>query len=128
MSESYVLDSSAVLCLISQEPGANEVAGILPLAVMSSVNYAEVVTKLIERSADPEGTAHFLGRLELNIVDHTQAQAFQTGALRQPTRSAGLSLGDRACLALAAERKAVAITTDKAWLRIDAGVAIRVVR
>jgi ribonuclease VapC len=128
MSEIYVLDSSALLCLFAQEPGADVVAGKLKNAVISAVNYAEVVGKLVERSADPQATAHFLGSLELNVVDYTQAQAFQSGAFRQLTKSAGLSLGDRACLAVAAERNAIALTSDKAWQRVSVGVKVQLVR
>lgn len=128
MSENFVLDSSAVLCLISQEPGADAVAALMQHAVISTVNYAEVVTKLIERSSDPEATAQYLGNMELSVVNYTQAQAFQTGAFRQLTKPAGLSLGDRACLALAAERKAIAVTTDRAWLKVNIGVEVKIVR
>lgn len=128
MSDVYVLDSSAVLCLIAQEPGATVVADVMPRAVIGAVNYAEVVSKLIERSSDPQATAQYLGSMELDVVDYTQPQAFGTGVLRQRTRSGGLSLGDRACLALAAERKAIAVTTDKAWKNFDDIARVLLVR
>jgi ribonuclease VapC len=128
MSETYVLDSSAVLCLIAGEPGAETVAECLRNATISSVNYAEVVSKLIERGADEGETNLQLMGLELTVIDHTKERAFQTGALRAVTKSAGLSLGDRDCLALAREQKAIAVTTDKAWTKVNVGVEIRFVR
>lgn len=111
----YVLDASALLCLMNDEPGAARVAAVLPRAVVSTVNLAEVATKLNDLGADAEEARALLAPLHLVVVSLDEGAAFATGALRTATRGLGLSLGDRACLALASERGATALTTDRAW-------------
>ena len=69
-----------------------------------------------------------LGGLNLDIRPLTAAQAFAVGHLRPTTRALGLSLGDRACLALAAELGAVAVTTDREWAKSDVGAVVEVIR
>lgn len=111
----YVLDASALLCLINDEPGAARVASALSSSVISAVNLAEVASKLSELGADAEAARVLLAPLHLAVAPFDELTGFATGALRTATRSLGLSLGDRACLALAASRGATALTTDKAW-------------
>ncbi len=117
MSE-VVLDSSAVLALLFNEPGADAVAARLPDAVMSSVNLAEVLAKLADRGASDEDLHVSIDALGLTIIGHDEAQAFASARLRRSTRDAGLSLGDRACLALAEARGVPAMTADRAWSRV----------
>ncbi len=128
MSKAVVLDSSALLCLLNGEAGADRVAEALPFAVIGAVNLAEVVTKLRERGLSAEEVEEVLGGLNLDVRPLTAGQATATGHLRQSTRSLGLSLGDRACLALAVELGAPALTADQAWGRVDAGAAVEVIR
>lgn len=111
----YVLDASALLCLMNNESGADRVAAVLPRAVIGAVNLAEVATKLGELGADADEARALLAPLHLLVVPFDESAAFVAGALRTATRACGLSLGDRACLALAAQRGATAVTTDKAW-------------
>ena len=109
MSEApaFVLDASALLAYLQGEPGASVVASALVQgAALSAVNWAEVLSKLAERSQDPDTVATYLteqGLLDKAILiyplDETLARAI--AKLHSQTRSAGLSLGDRACLALA---------------------------
>ena len=128
MSKAVVLDSSALLCLLNGEPGAERVAEALPSAVIGAVNLAEVVTKLRERGLSAEEVEEALGGFNLDVRSFTALQAYATGHLRQATRSQGLSLGDRACLALAVELGAPALTADQAWSKVDAGAAVEVIR
>jgi ribonuclease VapC len=129
MSENgFVLDASAVLCLFRSEPGVAIIEGLLSRAVIGTVNLAEVVTKLQERGATGEMIDESLADLNTKIIDFDVAIAVNCGKLRNATRSKGLSLGDRACLALAAARGATAVTTDKAWKDFDNIAKIMVVR
>lgn len=126
----YVLDASALLCLINGEPGSDRVAAVLPQAVISPVNLAEVIAKLNELGADAATARALLAPLHLSVVPFDEAAAFATGALRAATRGQGLSLGDRACLALSISRGATALTTDKAWVGVSerVGVAVEMLR
>jgi ribonuclease VapC len=128
MSEAYVLDSSAVICLLGNEHGFQLVQDIAEQAVISAVNLAEVVAKLQERGGSKEDIIASLDDLHLNIISFDQSQALHAGLLRNVTRIRGLSLGDRACLALAASRKAIAVTTDKAWAELAGIPQVLVVR
>ena len=123
-----VLDSSALLCLLNGEVGAERVAEALPFAVIGAVNLAEVVTKLRERGLSVEEVEEALGGFNLEVRPFTALQAYATGHLRQATRSQGLSLGDRACLALAVELGAPALTADQAWGKVEVGAAVEVIR
>ncbi len=118
MSEA-VLDSSAVLALIFNEQGAEKVQTTLPDALLSAVNLAEIITKLVDKGLPAEVARAAVEILGAEIVDFDAEHAYLTGQLRTATRSAGLSLGDRACLALAAKRNLPAMTADRAWGRLE---------
>jgi ribonuclease VapC len=123
-----VLDASALLAVLRAEPGAEQVESRLESAGIGAVNLSEVVAKLDEdRVPEPE-IRRAIGRLDLKVHDFDAAQAYAAGVLRQKTRALGLSLGDRACLSLAQRLGAVALTADRAWARLDIGVAIEVIR
>lgn len=129
MSEGgYVLDASALLCLLFREPGAERVEALMPGARVSAANLAEVIAKLVDRGIDEPAIVAELAELDLEIVPLDRAQAEASGLLRAVTRAAGLSLGDRCCLALARQLGATAVTTDRAWAGLQAGVAIEVAR
>jgi PIN domain nuclease of toxin-antitoxin system len=123
-----VLDASALLCLLFREPGAERVEAALAGARMSAANLAEVVAKLVERGADGAAVVADLAELDLEIVPLDRAQAEAAGLLQAVTRGAGLSLGDRCCLALASSLDATAVTTDRAWAKLGRGVAVELVR
>jgi PIN domain nuclease of toxin-antitoxin system len=118
VNESAVLDSSAVLALLFGEPGAERVKQTLPGALLSAVNFAEIVTKLCERGMPQDQARLAIEAIGVEVVDFGIDQACVTGELRNRTRSAGLSLGDRACLALAQQQNLPAITADTAWAQI----------
>lgn len=114
-----VLDCSALLALLLREPGAERVEAVLPTACMSSVNLAEALAKMTEWGITLENAQNAISGLGIEIVDFDAVQAARSAGLRRQTRDAGLSLGDRACLALALHRQTTVMTTDKAWLRLD---------
>jgi PIN domain nuclease of toxin-antitoxin system len=116
-----VLDASALLALLQNEPGAGMVANRLTGCVMSAVNLSEVVAKLVDHGL-PEADLHAaLHVLDIDVRAFDAEAAYAAGELRRTTRDAGLSLGDRACLALAIQLGAVAVTADRAWGRLTDG-------
>ena len=124
----YILDASAILAAFFDEPGADRVAERLDGALLSAVNYHEVVAKLVDRGSPPQEILDIMSQLDVEIVPVDREQASAAGLLRAETRSAGLSLGDRACLALAIGRNATVLTTDKAWIGLNIDVVIEMVR
>ena len=132
MSDAVVLDSSALLALINEEPGCERVAAALARSIMSSVNVAEVVGKLGDKGFTIAEIGDILRELVPDIRSFTPRHAVTAGELRSATRLLGLSLGDRACLALAMELKATVMTCDRAWSQIAPelmeGVVVEVVR
>ncbi len=125
---SVVLDASALLALLNAEPGADTVAAALPEAVIGAVNYAEVVSKLAEAGLSEAELRETLDGLALDVRPFDRAQAHAAGLLRPATRARGLSLGDRACLALGRALQAPVLTTDSAWEGLDLGVEVRQIR
>ena len=125
-----VLDASAVLALIFAEPGGDQVEEHLPGAARSAVNIAEVATRLLARGMPEDTISTIIGSLQLSIRPFDHQQAMATARLHPTTRSAGLSLGDRACLALAGTLQCPALTTDQAWNAVanDIGVTVRMIR
>ena len=123
-----VLDSSAVLAMLFKEPGAELVASRISDAAISTVNLAEVVSKLIDEGFPPAEARRTALSMSMQVHLFDAESAVQTGLLRAATRAHGLSLGDRACLALAARLEAEAVTADRAWSRADIGVDIRLIR
>jgi ribonuclease VapC len=128
------LDASALLAYLREEPGADVVADVIAGgAVMSTVNRAEVLSRAADRGADPASLAAELtdsGLLDGAIIvePFTAADAIEATRLRPLTHCAGLSLGDRACLALARRLRTQAVTADNAWQGIAHGVELRLIR
>jgi PIN domain nuclease of toxin-antitoxin system len=125
---SAVLDASAVLALLNGETGAETVAAALDDAVISAVNYAEVVSKLIERGASLAAIIEALMNVPMRVIGFDRALAERTGTLRAETRHLGLSLGDRACLALAERERVSALTCDRSWVGAVATIEARAIR
>lgn len=128
MSDRIVLDASALLCLLNGEQGAERVAMVLTRSVIGAVNFGEVVSKLRERGVSLEEVQEALGGLHLDIRPLSASQAMTIGDLRPVTRTLGLSLGDRACLALAMDLGTELYTTDAALARVEAGIVVTNVR
>lgn len=111
----YVLDGSALLALLIGEPGAERVEACLHQSVICSVNWGEVATKLLQKGAGASSVRRMLGGLHLEIVPWTQELVWESLDLCSLAWTRGLSLGDRACLALARAQSRVALTADAAW-------------
>jgi PIN domain nuclease of toxin-antitoxin system len=125
----FVLDASALLALLSREKGWEQVEqAIAGGAAISTVNVAEVVSKLSDAGMPETTIGQVLDLLGLEIVDFNRSQAHHTGMLRPHTKHLGLSLGDRACLALAGTRNLPALTTDRAWENLRLDVTIQMIR
>lgn len=125
---SAVFDSSAILAVLHSERGAHAVIAILGHGLVSAINYAEVVSKLVERGSSLLDARRALARFEVSIVDFDAQLAERTGALRADTRRLGLSLADRACLALGERESVPVITADRAWVGAVAGIEVRTFR
>ena len=123
-----ILDASAVLAFLHREPGAESVRSILEDSAISTVNLSEVIAKLVETGTDPDKAVLVTREQPFQPMDHTLEQAQVAGALRAATRQAGLSLGDRACLALALALNLPVYTTDRAWRDLPLDVDVRVIR
>ena len=124
----YVLDASALLAFLAGEPGGDAVEEALPSALVSTINMSEVIAKLLERRMSEVEVREVLRYLDCEVVDFTLERAWRTARLRSLTRHQGLSLGDRACLALAIEHDLTVMTTDRVWGEIDVGIVVKVVR
>ena len=113
----WVLDASALLAYLWQEPGHETVAQRIEQStvMMSSVNLSEVLSRAADKGMSPPAMAALQAALPFEIIPFDRAQAQTAASLRPPTKALGLSLGDRACLALAIERQAVALTADRVW-------------
>jgi PIN domain nuclease of toxin-antitoxin system len=123
-----VLDASALLALINQEAGSEKVAAVLSTACMSSVNVAEVVSKLMDKGFSEVEIRKIFGALKLRIIPFDEEQGFIAGLLRANTKSLGLSLGDRACLSLAIQQKLSVLTADRVWAGLQLGLNIQMIR
>ena len=123
-----VLDASALLTLLNDEPGAEEVARNVPGAAISSVNLSEVVAKLADNGMPEDAIREAIGVLGLTTLPFDERLSYRAGLLRPETRERGLSLGDRACLATGLEMKAPVITADRLWKGIELPLEIRLIR
>jgi ribonuclease VapC len=129
---SVVLDASALLAYIQGEAGADRVESLLNEGkvdvLVSAVNLAETAGKLTRDGLQEEAIRADILGLGLEIVAFDVDQAFNTGTIVAQTASLGLSLGDRACLALAASKNAPAWTTDRAWKKLKTRVKVELLR
>lgn len=128
MADIAVLDASAVLAMMFAEPGSQVVAPVVQGALLSSVNLAEVHAHLVSRGAEADFAWGRLLSLGCEICLFDEEQARLAGDLVTLSRQYGLSLGDRACMALAIQRKGRIYTTDQAWKSLDLGVEVEVIR
>ncbi|HEV2855319.1 MAG TPA: type II toxin-antitoxin system VapC family toxin [Thermoanaerobaculia bacterium] len=123
-----VLDASALLALLGTEPGSETVAESIPGAVINTVNLSEVVAKLMERGVPEAAVRSALREVELDVQPFGEDLAYRAGILRLATRSAGLSFGDRACLASGQQLSVAVLTADRNWRSLEVGVEIRFLR
>ena len=128
-STSFVLDASALLAWLHREPGLEIVEASLGSSVICSVNWSEVLQKIIARGdqqpRDVGGDLEFLG---LIVIPFTAGDAMTAANLWAVGRNVGLSLGDRACLSLAQRLELPVLTTDRVWETLSLGIDVRLIR
>lgn len=115
---SVVLDASAVLALVRDEPGADKVAPHIGRAAISAVNLQEVIKELLLSGLDEPTTRELLHELRLDVRAHDTEAAYASAALHAQTRQYGRGLGDRSCLALAVQLGVPALTADREWKKV----------
>jgi len=123
-----VLDASAVLAVVLSEEGKDSVLSLIDRPLVSTVNMAEARSKLADFGLTSPQISASLSLMDLDIIDFNDHQSKLSGDLRNETRIAGLSLGDRACIALAISMGAEALTTDRTWSKINLPISIRQLR
>jgi len=128
MTASVVLDASAILAVARGERGSEIVAEHIFKSLTCAVNLTEVVSRLLDFGAPVDEIGPRLSRLTAQIAPFDRDLALEAGLLRDATRHKGLSLGDRACLALAMREKLPAMTADTAWSDLDLGVEVVLIR
>ena len=124
----YVLDASALLTVLNEEPGKERVEAILSQAAVSTVNLAETFGKLLDAGMSEEDARTSLDLLDLDVVDFDFEMARIAGALKPSTKTLGLSLGDRCCLALGLARKNSIVTADRSWSKLKLAIHVEVLR
>lgn len=123
-----VLDASAILAVLGREPGAEQVLQHVMNTAAGTVNLAEVHSKLVGRGIPNEDAWQATVSLVHEVVSFDSHQAALAGMLVPQTKPFGLSLGDRACLALGMVLKAPVYTTERAWKNLKLGIQVHVIR
>lgn len=123
-----VVDASALLAYLLNEPGGDKVRDVEGSLCLSSVNLAEVLTRGIDRGLATEDVLTALKPLPITHFDFARSDALRTAALRVASRQLGLSLGDRACLGLAQRLVLPVLTADKSWAELGIDLDIRLIR
>lgn len=125
---SVVFDSSALLAISFGESGTERAARGLKDGMMSAVNVAEVISRYVDQGASEEEARASLQAFGLDIRPFDETQAMAAGLMRTATQKLGLSLGDRACLALAVQEGATVFTADRTWAALDLEVDVELIR
>lgn len=126
---SIVLDASAVLALVREEPGAEEVAEHIGRAVISAVNLHEVAKELMVSGLTEPVIRELIAELRLEVRAHDAEAAYAGAALHEQTRQYDRGLGDRACMALGIALGLPVLTADREWRRVEVdGLTIGMIR
>lgn len=128
MSNGAILDASALLALLADEPAGELVAPLLDGAVISTVNWSEVLARYVDLGLKITGREAEIESLGVSLAPFTSRQTEIAAGLLPLTREAGLSLGDRACLALALDAGGRPVSAERAWGRIDVGLDVTLIR
>ena len=124
----YVLDASALLAYLNEERGGDEVEALLDEALISTVNLSEVLQKVAVAGVEPAQLAFEVSGMGVGSVAFDARMAIAAARLWPLTKHKGLSLADRACLALAEAVNGIAVTADTAWASLDLpGIDIHIV-
>ena len=119
-----VIDAAALMCLLLDERGTDQVLPILRGSIMSAVNLSESFSRSVERGASLEAVDQTVRRFEIDVRAFTAADARQAAVLRPGTKHVGASLGDRACLALAQRLSLPMFTADTRLGRLTGSLPI----
>ena len=114
-----ILDASAALAYLQNEPGKEKVEAVLETSAISWVNATEVLTKLVEKGMSLDEAKEAFDNLGLQVIEFGENQSLKAAELRPLTKHLGLSLGDRCCLALAILETLPAVTADKNWASLS---------
>jgi len=125
---SVVLDASAVLAVLNAESGADIVRASLTGAIMSAVNYSEVLKKTIERGGTGEAAASFVRGLSVAVIPFDEVLAAVSADLYPQTKQHGLSLADRACLALGIQRNCKVLTSERRMALPALPIKVKLIR
>lgn len=123
-----VLDASAILAFLHDEKGSDIVRAAIDGGVVSAVNWSEVLQKAVQYDIQTSGMRDDFAGIGMQFIPFDITQAEIAGALWEQTRPHGLSLGDRACLALALQRQEPVLTADQAWYGLDIDVEVELLR
>jgi PIN domain nuclease of toxin-antitoxin system len=123
-----VLDASALLAFLFREPGHEQVEERIDRSCLSAVNLSEVLGRFARDGKDVARVSRRIADTTIEIVPFSVEHAEVAASLVPATRALGLSLGDRACLALATTRRLAALTADRTWVELDLGISIELVR
>ena len=123
-----VIDASALLAVLLDEPGAECVIDIMRGSSISAVNASESFQRAVDRGFAASSVMILLRQFEIDVIAFDVSQALLAADLRARTKSIGASLGDRACLALAVTRGCPVYTGDRKWAGLDLGLDIRMIR
>jgi ribonuclease VapC len=124
VSQTIVLDSSVVIAVLLSEPGHENAIPYLDGSILSSVNVAEILARMIKFQVPLETALHWLQRYQFDVVNFDTDLAVIATSLLPKTNPFGLSLGDRACIATAINKQCKVITFDRVWEKLDIGVEI----
>lgn len=128
MSESFVLDSSAILALINNEAGAQQVEPLISKSIVSAVNFSETLAILEPHGIKTKEGSHLLRAMIKDIIPFTAEHALISSEIYLACQAKGLSLGDRACLALGISSNTPVITADRVWQELSININIRCIR
>lgn len=123
-----VLDASALLAFLYKEPGRDRVAAQMGACCLSTVNLSEAIGRFVRDGHSADQVFDQIQATSIEIVPLSAAEATVAASLIPLTKPLGLSLADRACLALAITRNVPVLTTDRAWAGLDIGVPVHVIR
>jgi ribonuclease VapC len=124
----WVLDASAILAELFREPGSERVSRARPRAVVSAVNYSEVIAKLIDEGLSASAAEDAVEQLRCEVLEADKHRSVLAALLRQHTRRKGISLGDRYCMQLAMELGVPLLTTDRRWALLGLAVEVELIR
>ena len=125
---SVVLDASALLAFLHEEPGGERVSPVLEGAYVSAINWSEILQKSLQRGVNIDGMQQEFTEVGVIFEPFTPEQAETAARMFTRTCNFGLSLADRACLALAADKGARVMTADRAWRGIGLDIEIELIR